>query len=86
MLALDGHYVVGWQWSVGAVLHLEYNRRLDDLESVPLARRNVHSVVALRWIQCEPFGFIALGVVEHDIDQSPEQDVGFGSVTVTVHR
>lgn len=40
------HHVLGCERHVGAVLHLQYGRRLDHLRCMPLSLGYLHDVIA----------------------------------------
>ena len=71
---------------IRAVLHLQYDRGLDDLDRMPLACRDVDAVFSGIRIQKETFDGAAHAVVEDHEHTPAQQNVGLGRVTVAVDR
>ena len=69
---------------VGAVLHLQDDRRIDDLHRMPLAGGDVDAVFSGFRIQKKAFHGTAHAVVEDHEHAAAQHCVGLGSVTVAV--
>ena len=77
--------VLGAEGLVGAVLGLEDDGGLDDLEAVPGARGDVHPVAALVTAEPQARGLTAAVVVEHHVYLPTQQQLGLGGAAVPVH-
>lgn len=77
--------VLGAEGLVGAVLGLEDDGGLDDLEAVPGARGDVHPVAALVAAEPQARGLTAAVVVEHHVYLPTQQQLGLGGAAVPVH-
>ena len=77
--------VLGAEGLVGAVLGLEDDGGLDDLEAVPGARGDVHPVAALVAAEPQARGLTAAVVVEHHVYLPAQQQLGLGGAAVPVH-
>ena len=70
---------------IGAVLDLEYGRRLYHLDAVPLPFWNVYTEVSDRGIQQIAFGLAAEVVVEDHHHPAAQQNVGLRRMGVSVN-
>lgn len=77
--------VLGAEGLVGAVLGLEDDGGLDDLEAVPGARGDVHPVAALVAAEPQARGLATLVVIEHHVYLPAQQQLGLGCIPVPVH-
>jgi len=71
---------------VGAVLHLEDNGRFYNLQRVPPAAWDIHSVIAGQRVKMKTFCLGFVGRVEHNLNLAPKQDVRLICVIMPVNR